>query len=291
VTMHRSISRVVAQVGDLPAVPSVVRDVLRLTEDPAVAMSSLSEIIQSDPALTAKILRVSNSPHYGMRQYVGTLKLALVVLGVREVRNIVIGIAMFDSLRDSGVDFLLAEDFWNHSLMVAALSRKIGTAFNMGFQGEDFLAGLLHDVGKMVLTRYLGERYEQVDMLRKTKECALYEAENERLGFNHADAGAALVSKWDMPKSLSEALYYHHPGNDRPLTHAQNAGLVSIVRIANLAARFPFRTGNANQCPACLDKDAWAVLALHGAPVETAARFEMLGVFAAALEQSPKIAL
>jgi len=96
----KNIEKIVAQVGDLPAVPKVVGDVLSMTEDPSVPMARVGEVIQRDPALTAKILRIGNSPYYGMRQYVATLKLALVILGAREVRNIVVGIAVLDTLRN-----------------------------------------------------------------------------------------------------------------------------------------------------------------------------------------------
>ena len=85
------VAKVTEQMGDLPALSTVVTEVLRMTEDPNTSTGDVCEVVQSDPGLTAKVLRVSNSSYYGMRQYVGTLKLALVILGVREVRNIVEG--------------------------------------------------------------------------------------------------------------------------------------------------------------------------------------------------------
>ena len=85
--LEKTAEKLLANVGDLPAMPEVVSEVLRLTDDPDTAMAQVSDVIQRDPALTAKILKVSNSPYYGMKQYVGTLKLAIVILGVREVRN------------------------------------------------------------------------------------------------------------------------------------------------------------------------------------------------------------
>ena len=93
-----SVEKVVAKLGDLPAMPDVVAGVMELTADANVAVSEVSALIERDPALTAKLLKVSNSSYYGMRQVVGTLKLALVILGVREVRNIVVGISVLESL-------------------------------------------------------------------------------------------------------------------------------------------------------------------------------------------------
>jgi len=102
-----NIDKVVARIGDLPAMPDIVAKVMEITEDPGVAVSDVSELIEQDLSLTAKLLKVSNSSYYGMRQVVGTLKLALVILGVKEVRNIVLGISVLDTLRDSTTDRLL----------------------------------------------------------------------------------------------------------------------------------------------------------------------------------------
>lgn len=228
--------KIVDCVGDLPAMPEIVAEVLPLTEDPSTAMSKLSEVIQRDPALTAKILRVSNSPCFGMRQYVGTLKLALVILGVREIRNIVLGITVFDVLRNDNTTVLLAHDFWRHSFMVAAIAKKIGTHLEIGFHGEDFISGLLHDIGKMVLISRLGKPYaalcKEGERLGPLDLCRL---EQQELGFTHADAGAALATKWNFPTTLCDALWMHHPVKERALASAKDPCLAAIVRVANLA--------------------------------------------------------
>ena len=105
----------VEQLGDLPALPTVVSEVLELTGNPESATSEVSEAVEKDPALAAKVLRISNSSYYGMKQYVGTLKLALVILGAREVRNIVLGISVFDTLRGGESEVKYAQKLWNDS--------------------------------------------------------------------------------------------------------------------------------------------------------------------------------
>jgi len=150
------IARIVSRVGELPAMPAVVAEVLRVTDDPASDMSAVSAAIQSDPALTAKILRVSNSPYYGMKQYVGTLKLALVILGVREVRNIVLCISVFEAVRDSERHVAAVHEIWNGSLRVAGLAKSLSTQLGLVLQGEEFIAGLLTDIGKVALLRLRG---------------------------------------------------------------------------------------------------------------------------------------
>lgn len=231
-----SMEKILARVGDLPAMPSVVAEVLSLTQDPSVDMAEVSEVIQKDPVLTAKILKVSNSPYYGMRQYVGTLKLSLVILGVREVRNIVLGISVLETFRNPQVEAVLAEDFWSHSFMVAGMARKLGVHLKASFQGEAFVAGLLHDIGKLVLLRQLGAAYVKLYQAAPASKPLLV-LEAAGLGFTHADAAAALSVKWNFPQTLVDAVGLHHYKEDVRLADAKDPQLAAVVRISNIYAR------------------------------------------------------
>ncbi|MFP6583468.1 MAG: HDOD domain-containing protein, partial [Candidatus Hydrogenedentota bacterium] len=192
-----NVEKVVAKIGDLPAMPDVVVGVMKLTEDPDVSVAEVSALIEKDPALTAKLLKVSNSPYYGMRQVVGTLKLALVILGVREVRNIVVGISVVESLRDSATEHLLVrEGLWSHSTTVASYSKKIATHMELSLQGEDFIAGLLHDIGKLVLWKQMRDEYADVYNAAREQGIPLHELEYEQFGFDHADAASAIAESW-----------------------------------------------------------------------------------------------
>jgi len=284
---HEAVESVVACVGELPALPSVVAEVLQITDDPAVAVSQISDHVQRDPALTAKILKVSNSPYYGMKQHVGSLKLALVILGVREVRNIVLGISVLEQLQDEGMqDSVVTGDFWKHSVTVAALTKRLGAAFALGLQGEDFTSGLLHDMGKMVLFRQLGRTYEQVFTDAGGDSSKLCDLELASFGFDHADVAAALAIHWNLPGSLVDSLWCHHPSASRPLAEANNPRLAASVRIANLAARDDFSKPSA-QCASCSDEDAWAVLSAAKVPADIEQRKELLAGFSQELKESP----
>lgn len=290
-SFSETIDKVIARVGDLPAMPAVVGEVLDLMEQPDTTMADLSTRIQHDPALTAKILRVSNSPYYGMRQYVGTLKLALVILGMREVRNIVVGIAVVDTLRDEKTDVLLADDFWNHSMMTAAVARKLGNGMRLNLQGEDFVAGLLHDIGKMILARQLGPAYEAIYRAHSEGYEDLIEAEERELGFNHCDAAAALATKWNLPKTLCDALYYHHPSHERPLKDAKNPLLAAVVRVAERAARHDFDEGTEDGCRALQDLEAWQMLEEAPQPIDFESRYAALTEAIEEFKDSPRLEL
>ena len=193
-----AVQRILARVGELPAMPDVVSEVLRLTDDASTDMAKVSETIQADPALTAKLLRVANSSYYGMKQYVGTLKLALVILGVREVRNIVLGISVFESLKGEGDAAEAAMHIWDRSLETGGVAKSLGTNMRLGLQGEEFISGLLSDVGRMVLIRELGKEYANLLKELRDKPIKLCQAELDEIGCTHADLAMALAASWSQ---------------------------------------------------------------------------------------------
>jgi len=280
------LDRVISSIGDLLALPSVVSEALSITEDPSSAMSQISETIQRDPALSAKILKLSNSPYYGMKQYVGTLKLALVILGVREIRNIVLGISVFEALSDDYVDAMLARNFWDHSVRVGGISKKLGAALTLGLRGEDFISGLLHDMGKIALLRQLGPDYIYILKSSGGISEPLCVMERETFGFDHADAAAALASHWNLPKTLGDALWCHHPGPERPLSAAKDSKLAALVRISNLASWEDFSDPGAQPGPSCVEEEAWGLLRSARVPDDPQGRRELLACFVSAFNES-----
>jgi HD-like signal output (HDOD) protein len=284
-----ALHRVISSIGDLPALPDVVARVLDITEDPSAAMSSISDSIQDDPALTAKILKISNSPYYGMRQYVGTLKLALVILGVREIRNIVLGISVFEALSSENLDSPLVKDFWTHSVRVGGVCKRLGSTIALGLQGEDFISGLLHDMGKMAMARQLGASYMRIFNKAGGFSDSLCELERVTFGFDHADVAAALASCWNLPKTLADAMWCHHSTPERMLSEAKDPRLAALVRIANRAAREDFSDPEGEPEASCLDEDAWMQLSSPFTPGTPSGRREMLARFMAEFDECAQI--
>jgi putative nucleotidyltransferase with HDIG domain len=281
---REKLERVIGQVGDLPAMPETVAEVLQLTDDPGAVMSDVSEAIAKDPAFSAKILRVSNSPYYGMKQHVSTLKLALVILGVREIRNIALGVSVFESLQNDKTDALLASDFWGHSFMVAALCKKLGARLELGLQGEDFIAGLLHDIGKMVLSRQLGDAYWNIyEKVQQADNILLYDVEEKALGFSHADAAAALAERWNLPKGLEDAIWWHHREGSE-LEKASDPQLAALVRISNLASHDDFEQDGPH---ASVEDAAWGLLDTVANPVGEDQRKLVLESYVKELKELP----
>jgi HD-like signal output (HDOD) protein len=267
--------QVIGVVGDLPALPAVVAEVLRMTEDPSTSTADVSEIIQSDPAMTAKVLRVSNSSYYGMKQYVGTLKLALVILGVREVRNIVLGISVFETLNEQGGDMKIAQEIWNRSLKTAGLCKKLAGALALGLQGEEFIAGLLADIGVMGMLRKDGKgSYRSIYESLGRDPRTLCKAENLQWGFTHAAVSRAMAMQWNLPQTLSDALGHQYPVEGQSLRSAKDPKLAAVIRIGKAI-------GHAGDSESRIDLaleelEAWTILADARKPIAEDARKPLL---------------
>jgi HD-like signal output (HDOD) protein len=273
-TAEVTLETVIAKVGDLPAMPAVVSEVLRKTEDPAVDLGEVCRIIESDPALAAKILQVSNSSYYGMKQYVSTLKLALVILGVREVRNIVLGVSVFETLKGGAHDAKVAHNIWNNSLQIAGIAKKLSTHLALGMQGEEFIAGLLADTGKMLMLHLLGKPYEDLLHSRGGDAMALLDAEMEVFDYTHADAATALARKWSLPEGLMHALWCQYPLPERRLAETAEPLLAAVVRLARAASDDDFSAPEGQRSVA--DDEAWITLARARNPVRAEDRLALL---------------
>lgn len=278
---------IVSSIGDLPVLPDVAASVLRFTEDSGGSLGKLSDHIGKDPSLTAHILKISNSPLYGLTQKVATLKLALVVLGVREVKNIVLGLSVFQAFF-SGPAEALAHAMWQHSLEVAGLNRKLGAVLAPGLQAEDFIAGLLHDIGKLVLFLQYKKFYSDLLAKAGADGAALCATEKSMFGFTHADAAGALVTHWNLPAALSDALAAHHGCPERPLRGAKEPRLAALTRIANRVAHEDFSAPGLPHPAITEEPEAWEILNSPQTPKTAEERETLLGEFLAEVRQSSK---
>jgi len=219
----------------LPAQPVAAMLVLRLAEDPDTSPAELGRLVEMDPALSARVMRLANSPHSGARGAVSSASRAVLQLGFSTVKGIAAAAAT--SLLGDDVD-LGPPDHWIHAVAVAAgasaASELLGVPSN-----EAFSAGLLHDVGALVLHRFDPARYAQAraDALRLTSAGALDHAERAAFGTAHADAGADALEIWRFPRSFVDAVRRHHapPASGRPLAQAVVLGEAIAAQLEPLA--------------------------------------------------------
>ena len=227
-TLHNLIHRVDA----LPEVPQVAFRVIQLLNIPDTAVSQLAELIGADQALTAKLLRLCNSAYYGLSRKVTTVSEAIMIVGFSAVKSMVLMITTQSTMNKGLLGYKIKPgEFWRHSLGTAESARLIAKQCGDPREEESFTAGLIHDIGKMVLNQCaLPEVYRATNLMQK-ENISIYAAEARILGFNHAEAGATLADRWKFPPLLVDAIRYHHE-----FTHALADNLPFIIAVANVTA-------------------------------------------------------
>ncbi len=219
----------VRQVRGLPALPDAVTRVIHLTDDPRAGLSDVARALASDQGLAARVLKLANSAFYGSSRRIGTVSEAVVILGMRTTRNLTMATSCQEMLeREVQGYFLPRGALWRHSLACAAAAQHLARRAHFRGVEEAFVAGLLHDIGKVIMSAYLKAEFAQVLTRVARGEMTFSDAEREVLGFDHAEAGARLLERWNLPDSLVTAVRCHHA----PSTSA-NSPLAALVHIAD----------------------------------------------------------
>jgi putative nucleotidyltransferase with HDIG domain len=202
----RSLAEVV---DDVPPMPQVAQKVLEMTRGGSeVAVADLVRVVSSDQGLTTKVLRTCNSPYFGLRQQVKTLTQAVVLLGIRTVRSLVLLHSL--PVHAKGRPTFEQTAMWSHGVGAALAGRFLATKVPDLDPEEAFLGGLLHDVGRQVLALGLGETYLEIFRAIYRREVPSVEGERKVLGFDHAQVGALVTEKWCFPQELAEVVGGHH---------------------------------------------------------------------------------
>lgn len=205
-------TNLVDAVERMPAFPKSVHQVLKLASDINCSQKCLVEVIKKDPVFTLKILRLVNSAYFGLSREVTSINHASVYLGLNTLKNVALGLAAVGAIPKNRVAGLDMDAFWLHSLAVATATRLLGAMLGVSRDeaADYFAAGLLHDIGKVVLALYMAEEFEDVGVLVARDSMPMYRAELKVLGATHADVGAMLAARWNLPDDLTEAIARHH---------------------------------------------------------------------------------
>lgn len=225
------LQQLVQTVRDLPALPEVVVRVMRLAEDPRSDAQSIARVIATDQAMAARVLKLANSAFYGLPRRVSTLSEAVVILGFRTIKNLAIAASTFELLnREIAGYWLQRGELWRHSLACAIGAQLIAQRVHLPVTEEAFVAGLLHDIGKVAINLFVREQFDQIMQCALRDRIPFVEAEQAVLGFNHATAGALIAEKWNLPPSLVSVIRYHHLPSRTPEPDI----LVSVVHLADI---------------------------------------------------------
>jgi putative nucleotidyltransferase with HDIG domain len=216
---------------DLPSLPHILLKLIQKCGDDSSTVTTIGKIMEQDPSLCFKMLQIVNSSYYNLQQRISSIQHALSMLGIDVIKNIAMTAAVcqaFDGLQNlSGFNLKV---FWWHSLKCAIIGEKLAQKIRYPRPDEAFLAGLLHDIGKLVLIRHAPEKYLTV-LNNQGRHVDLTALESRDIGVTHAEIGSWLLDRWQMQSLIHDAVYYHH----EPSQRIMNAfPLVKIIYIANI---------------------------------------------------------
>ncbi len=220
-------AEVIRHLQNLPTLSTVVMDLLNAVDDDDIDIGTLARKVSHDQALTAKTLRFANSSFFGSQSKVTTIQQAISLLGVRSVRHLIIATALAEQFPDSACTGFDSRAFWRHSNATAVCCKVLAMHLHLN-QDYAFTAGLLHDIGRLVLVSRFPQQYAAVIAARAAADCHLLDAERAVLGTDHVAVGTVLAAQWNFSETIRKAIAGHH--DPEAFGHAS---IASVVHVAN----------------------------------------------------------
>ena len=225
------VPQVLRSLKNLPPFPMVAQKALLLLNKPEVSIQELVEVVKFDPAITANILRISNSAYFGLRREIHSLHQALLLLGTQELLKIIIasGATRLFSAPTPGY-FTERQGLWRHSVSCALMVDLLSRELTMSDQATGFTAGLMHDIGKVVLSLFVEQKFHEIMEVVEQEGVSFQAAEKIILGVDHAEMGGEMARMWDFPDRLRLAITYHHL--DKPEAYTDD--LILLVYLGDI---------------------------------------------------------
>ncbi|UCD78379.1 MAG: HDOD domain-containing protein [Desulfobacterales bacterium] len=241
---ERCLKKIQAYIARMPSLPTTVIKVLETCNDPNTSAYDLKRVVSLDPVLTGRVLKLINSAYYSLGRPLTSLTRAIILLGINNVKNLALSFAILDNFKHkrTGRSFS-ADEFWTHSLGVGVVAKSLAALKEIpsAVREEFFIAGLLHDLGKLPLRTQFPAEYCSVWESARRHDHQLYQCEMRHLGVDHCAVGQLIAQKWRLGPSLVESLSHHHNPDE---SSEENRDFVSVVALANQWAN-EFNIGNA----------------------------------------------
>jgi HD-like signal output (HDOD) protein len=249
-------------IAKMPALPVTVSKVMEICNNPATSPSDLNTVIGLDPVLMARVLKLINSAYYGMSQQVTSLVRAIIMLGINTVKNLALSTAVLGNIgRKSDFQALNMQGFWRHSLCVGVASKLIARKRKVDPKSieEYFIAGLLHDIGKIPMNNALAKEYVETMAVSGADHSQLVSAEKEHLGLDHCEVGSMIGEAWKLGGDILDTIRCHHEPGVYTGTHRS---IVYTVAVANFFANVNEIGFSGNRYPENVRADVLAYLGI-----------------------------
>lgn len=244
------------KIKELSTLPSVILRILEVMNNPVADARDVEREIMEDPVITAKVLKVANSAFYGANRDISSVSQAVVLMGFAEVQNIALSVSIFSRFSEPTKMFDRRQ-FWEHCFATAvtaeALQRRVNAQTSDGF-----VAGLLHDIGRIVLDQYFPNEFREIIAMAENQKIPVLEAERKVLGVTHGDIGYWVTERWNLPPLLTDAVLFHHS----PFSCRESYVLTSIVHVADVISKAFSGYMNDEIIPSPKDESAFRLLNL-----------------------------
>ena len=244
----------------LASLPNIFFEITKVISDPRSSAIHIADVISKDPGLSARLLKVVNSAFYSFPSRIDTISRAVMIVGSKQLSALALGTSVVSIFQDIPSDLVDMESFWEHSLACGIAARILASHKNIPNTERLFVAGLLHDIGRLILYKHLPHKEKEILLKTKRTNCLLRSAELDLLGYDHADIGGILLRKWRLPVVLEHAVEDHH--NPPESQHPLEASLVNLADI--LSNALGLGTSGEHFVPPILP-EVWAYLDL---PIE-----------------------
>ena len=268
--MANSASDLVKDIGGLVTLPDVYLRINQLVEDPDSSTDDIAKVVSQDPSFTVRLLRVANSALYGRSSTVDTVSRAVTMIGTSHIRSLALSMSVASSFAGLPNELVSMENFWRHSLLCALVARHLAKEARRSDPDALFTAGLLHDIGELVIFNRLPEQAKEalLAVLDSQDEIPVYEAERQVMSFDHSEVGGELARQWKLPPLLEDCIAHHHDiANAKH--HPRETALVHIANVIALMAELD-TLDPADVSP--IDPRAWEITGLSEESVEPAVR-------------------
>lgn len=241
--MNRELEIMIMTASDLPTIPVVAMKVMQLIESESATAEELAKVVASDPAVAARVLKISNSSFYGCQRQIQTLSHAIVVLGSATLKSLVVAASVKQVYQPYG---LTEKMLWEHSFGAGLAARMIARESRMVSEEEAFLGGLFHDIGKIIMNTMNKQQFQNVMQRCYNDGLTFEEAERQVYPYTHAEVGGLVIKKWNFPDMLMQAVLNHHTFE---FGEVEDASLISLTCVVGLANMFCHKAGIGIRAP------------------------------------------
>lgn len=264
-TMTISPKQLVNNTVELASLPTVIMQAMELLNDPNASAPDIGNVIQKDPALTAKLLKIVNSAFYGFPSRIETVSRAITVVGTLELTDLVLGssaIELFEHIPNELVDM---QQFWEHSLYCGAVARTLAQRLRSPNSERCFVFGLLHNIGSLILYRECPKQARAALEQAATSNSSIQAAEQEIFGFDHGAVGAELMRSWKLPEGFIEITMHHHQPMQAERYRLETTTIHLADVIAGIAEKHPNNSGQITT----LEDGSWELIGLSSDATES----------------------